>query len=90
MNNNTASRICRFVALPVVAGGIIGGAALGFAGAAGATAADNTDVRSSVKATPQVLAPSAPQVVPGSWYHRHKVYLYPQSIAAQFTPPDGM
>jgi len=90
MNNTIASRIGRFVALPVVAGGIVSGAALGFAGVASAAAADNPDVRSSVKATPEVIAPSAPEVMPGSWYHRHKVYLYPQSTAAQFTPPAGM
>ncbi|MCX2931033.1 hypothetical protein ORI20_12150 [Mycobacterium sp. CVI_P3] len=85
MSNNTiASRIGRIVALPIIAGGI----ALGLAATANAAdAAVGPDVRSGMVAAPEVTSQPAPEAIPGSWYHRHKVHLYPQSNAAQFTPP---
>jgi hypothetical protein len=89
MTNTIASRIGRFVALPVVAGGMIGGAALGLAGVANAADVESPDVRSGMVATPEVIAQPAPEAMPGRWYHRHKVYLYPAQTAAQFTPPAG-
>jgi hypothetical protein len=51
--------------------GIIGGAALGLAGAASAaSAANNADVRPpDVVATPDVKAHPAPQAVPGARWH---------------------
>jgi len=87
MNTSTASRISRIVALPIVAGGILGGAALGLTGVASAADATSPDVRSGMVATPTVTSQPAPEAKPGSWYHRHKVHLYPESTAAQFTLP---
>jgi hypothetical protein len=66
---NTTRRFARYFALPIVSAGIIGGAALGLAGAA--NAANNADVRPpDVVATPDVKAHPAPEVMPGShWHH---------------------
>lgn len=87
MSNPIASRIGRFVALSVVAGGILGGATIGLAGVASAADVQESDVRSGLVATPEVTADPAPEAMPGRWYHRHKVHLYPELSAAQFTPP---
>ncbi|KUI44432.1 hypothetical protein AU197_03820 [Mycobacterium sp. IS-1590] len=67
MTTNTNRRIARFVALPVLAAGILGGA-LGFAGAAsaGTYSPDNTP-RPGIVATPDVHAPS---VQSGTHGHR--------------------
>jgi hypothetical protein len=66
------TRFARFIALPIVSAGIIGGAALGLAGAA--NAADNADVRSpDIVATPDVKAHPAPEAQPG-WYWHHGVH----------------
>ena len=63
------TRFARYFALPIVSAGIIGGAALGLAGAA--NAADNADVRGpDVVATPNVRAHPAPEVLPGAFWHR--------------------
>ena len=54
------TRFARYFALPIVSAGIIGGAALGLAGAA--NAASDTDVRGpDVVATPDVKAHPAPE-----------------------------
>ena len=66
------TRFARYFALPIVSAGIIGGAALGLAGAA--NAANNADVRTpDVVATPDVKAHPAPQAVPGAHWH-HGIY----------------
>ena len=66
------TRFARYLALPIVSAGIIGGAALGLAGAA--NAANNTDVRSpAVVATPDVKAHPAPEALPG-WRWHHGIY----------------
>jgi hypothetical protein len=67
MNTNT-SRFARYIALPIVSAGIIGGAALGLAGTANAA---TTDVRPpSIVATPNVKAHPAPNAMPGwRWHH---------------------
>jgi hypothetical protein len=67
MNTNT-SRFARYIALPIVSAGIIGGAALGLAGAANAA---TTDVRPpSIVAAPTVKAHPAPNAMPGwRWHH---------------------
>src|SRR5262245_42504484 len=58
MNTNTR-RFARYLALPVISAGIVGGAALGLAGTAGA--ATNADVRPPhVAASPDVRAHPAP------------------------------
>ncbi|MDT5282576.1 MAG: hypothetical protein QOJ20_3771 [Mycobacterium sp.] len=67
MNTNT-SRFARYIALPIVSAGMIGGAALGLAGTANAA---TTDVRPpSIVATPNVKAHPAPNAMPGwRWHH---------------------
>ena len=66
------TRIARYFALPIVSAGIIGGAALGLAGMANASTAE--DVRPpAVAATPDVKAHPAPEALPG-WRWHHGVY----------------
>ena len=63
------TRFARYFALPIVSAGIIGGAALGLAGAA--NAANNADVRPpDIVATPDVKAHPAPEAMPGWRWHR--------------------
>jgi hypothetical protein len=66
--NTNTRRFARYFALPVVSAGIIGGAALGLAGTAGAA---TTDVRPPhIVATPNVKAHPDPDTVPGwRWHH---------------------
>jgi hypothetical protein len=69
MNTNTTTRrFARYFALPIVSAGIIGGAALGLAGAASAA---TTDVQQpNIVATPNVTAHPAPDAMPGHiWHH---------------------
>jgi hypothetical protein len=66
MNN-----FARIIALPIVAAGIIGGAALGLAGAAGAATTDGQ--QPNIVATPSVKAHPAPDAMPG-WRWHHGVY----------------
>ena len=69
MNTTTARRFARYLALPIVSAGIIGGAALGLAGTA--NAANNADVRPPhTVATPDVKAHPAPEAMPGARWHR--------------------
>jgi hypothetical protein len=71
MNTNTTRRFARYFALPIVSAGIIGGAALGLAGAASAA---TTDVpQPSIVATPTVKAHPAPDAMPGHHWH-HGMY----------------
>ena len=66
------TRFARYLALPIVSAGIIGGAALGLAGRANASTTD--DVRPpTIVATPDVKAHPAPQALPG-WRWHHGVY----------------
>ena len=67
----TMTRFARFVALPIVSAGIIGGAALGLAGAASAATTDAP--RHSTVAAPSVKAQPAPNAMPG-WHWHHGVY----------------
>ena len=66
--NTTARRFARYFAMPIVSAGIIGGAALGLAGTAGAA---TTDVQQpNTVATPEVKAHPAPDAMPGHiWHH---------------------
>jgi hypothetical protein len=69
MNTNTTNRrFARYFALPIVSAGIVGAAALGLAGTAGAAA---TDVHQpNIVATPGVQAHPAPDAMPGHiWHH---------------------
>jgi hypothetical protein len=69
MNTNTTRRFARF-ALPVVTAGIIGGAALGLAGAANAgTYSQDQTPQPSIIATPTVTAHPAPEIAPGPHPH---------------------
>jgi hypothetical protein len=62
----------RIFALPIIAAGIIGGAALGLAGTA--AAATTADVQQpNIVAVPSVKAHPAPQAQPG-WYWHHGVH----------------
>ena len=68
MNTNTTTRrFARYVALPIVAAGIIGGAALGLAGTA--SAADTNVKLPAIVATPGVKALPAPEAMPGGQWH---------------------
>jgi hypothetical protein len=60
----------RIFALPIIAAGIIGGAALGLAGTA--SAATDTPQHTTV-AAPSVKAHPAPDAVPG-WRNHHGIY----------------
>ena len=71
MNTTTARRFARYLALPIVSASIIGGAALGLAGTAGAA---TTDVQQpNIVAVPSVKAHPAPEAQPG-WYWHHGVH----------------
>ena len=61
----------RIFAMPIIAAGIIGGAALGLAGTASAAATDVT--QPNVVAVPEVKAHPAPEAQPG-WNWHHGVY----------------
>ena len=62
---NIARRIGRYVALPVVSAGIIGGAALGLAGMANAaTPSYNPEPRPGIVAVPQTKAKPAAEAYP--------------------------
>ncbi|AGB20528.1 hypothetical protein Mycsm_00064 [Mycobacterium sp. JS623] len=65
MNN-----FARIIALPIVSAGIIGGAALGLAGAANAATTDAH--QPNIVATPEVKAHPAPEAQPG-WHWHHGV-----------------
>jgi hypothetical protein len=65
-----STRFARFLALPIVSAGIIGGAALGLAGTASAA---TTTEYPSIVATPSVTAHPAPDATPGHIWH-HGVY----------------
>jgi hypothetical protein len=58
----------RYFALPIVSAGIIGGAALGLAGTAGAVTGDAKPPQ--IAATPHIKAQPAPDATPGwRWHH---------------------
>jgi hypothetical protein len=61
----------RIFALPIIAAGIIGGAALGLAGTASAATTDAQ--QPNIVAVPSVKAHPAPDAVPG-WHNHHGIY----------------
>ena len=90
MITNSAQRIVRYIALPIVSAGIIGGAALGLAGTANAaTPPNNPDPRPGIVAVPQTKAKPAAEAHPGAWWHRHHPSLIDPSSAWQFVAPFG-
>ena len=71
----------RIFALPIIAAGIIGGAALGLAGTANAA---TTDVQQpNIVAVPEVKAHPAPEAVPG-WHNHHGIY-HLQNLQPSYT-----
>ena len=75
------ANIARYIALPIVSAGIIGGAALGLAGMANAATTTTQDsTGTSIVTTPDTYAKPAPNAMPG-WRHHHGVghaYLFTQ------------
>lgn len=73
MNTNIARSFARFIALPIVSAGVLGGAALGLAGMANAaTVTTETSTGSAIVASPDTYAKPAPNALPG-WRHHHGV-----------------
>ena len=67
------ANIARYIALPIVSAGILGGAALGLAGMASATTTvDQNGPSVSIVTSPDTFAKPAPDVIPG-WYYHHGV-----------------
>jgi hypothetical protein len=65
--------ITRYIALPVVSAGILGGAALSLAGMASAATTINQNGSSvSIVTTPDTYAKPAPNAIPG-WYYHHGI-----------------
>jgi hypothetical protein len=71
MTTNITRSLARYIALPIVSAGIIGGAALGLAGTASAADADIRPPH--IVATPDTKAHPAPEAVPG-WHWHHGIY----------------
>ena len=75
------ANIARYIALPIVSAGILGGAALGLAGmASAATTTTQNGTSTSIVTSPDTHAKPAPSAMPG-WRHHHGVghaYLFNQ------------
>jgi hypothetical protein len=64
------ANIARYVALPIVSAGIVGGAALSLAGvASAATTVDQHGPNVSIVTSPDTFAKPAPHAIPGRYYH---------------------
>jgi hypothetical protein len=67
------AKIARYVALPIVSAGILGGAALSLAGMASAQTTVNQNGSSvSIVTSPDTYAKPAPNAIPG-WYFHHGI-----------------
>jgi hypothetical protein len=76
---NIARSFARWIALPVVSAGLIGGAALGLAGMANAaTTVTEHSTGTAIAATPDNYAKPAPNALPG-WRHHHGIGRYDMS-----------
>jgi hypothetical protein len=72
VNNTTGRRFARYIALPAVSVGILGGAALGMAGMANAsTTATPPAPRVGIVATHQTRATPSTTLSPGQWHRHH-------------------
>ena len=73
MNTTIARSFARYIALPAVSAGILGGAALGLAGMANAgTYSYEPTPRPGIVATPNTIARPPVVVMPGHrWHHQH-------------------
>ena len=72
MTTRTTRNFARYVALPAVSAGILGGAALGLAGMAnaGTYPTHDSSPRPGIVATPNIIARPPVVVVPGHrWHH---------------------
>ncbi len=68
--------IARFIAIPAVSAGILGGAALGLAGMANAaTTITDHSTGSAIVASPDTHARPAPSALPG-WRHHHGIHRF--------------
>jgi hypothetical protein len=67
------TRFARYIALPAISAGILGGAALGLAGmaSAGTYPTHDPSPRPGIVATPNVTAQPPVLVYPGRQWHRH-------------------
>jgi hypothetical protein len=77
-HTNIARRVARCIALPAVAAGIIGGAALSLAGTANAAEGSwsyDPQVRTGIAAEPKTKAKPPAEAYPGAWWHRHNAWL---------------
>lgn len=73
MTSIVARSFARYIALPVVSAGILGGAALGLAGMANATTTVTQNGPSaSIVTSPDTYASPGPNATPG-WYFHHGV-----------------
>jgi hypothetical protein len=69
--------ITRYIALPIVSAGILGGAALGLAGMANATVTTTqTGGHTAIVATPDTIARPAPIAMPGWRFHHGHGHAY--------------
>jgi hypothetical protein len=67
------ANIARYIALPIVSVGVLGGAALGLAGMANAATTINQNGSSvSIVTSPDTYAKPAPTAIPG-WYYHHGI-----------------
>jgi hypothetical protein len=83
MNSTITHTVARYIALPLVSAGIIGGAALGMAGMANAATLVPTDPQPGIVATPSVKAHPAPDAQPGARWHKgmhHVAVLAPSAV----------
>ncbi|MGH3642510.1 MAG: hypothetical protein ACRDUX_26180 [Mycobacterium sp.] len=70
MNITTVRKLARYLALPLVAAGIAGGAVLGTAGAANAAPSISSNDRGNFH-SPNTRATPPPSAHPGGQWHRH-------------------
>ena len=76
MSATIVRSFARYIALPVVSAGVIGGAALGLAGMANAaTTITDHSTGSAIVATPDTHPRPAPNALPG-WRHHHGVHRF--------------
>jgi hypothetical protein len=67
------ANIARYIALPIVSAGILGGAALGLAGmASAATTVNQIGSNTQIVTSPDTFAKPAPNAIPG-WHHHHGI-----------------
>jgi hypothetical protein len=77
MTTTITRRLARYIALPAVSAGILGGAALGLAGMANAgTYSYEPTPRPGIVATPGTIARPPVVVMPGQRWHGHHGFAF--------------